>query len=51
LLPLLFLIARIAGNSELMGAHVNGRVETAVVWTTMAAIALCVAALGVLSVL
>jgi Mn2+/Fe2+ NRAMP family transporter len=51
LLPLLFLIARIAGNSELMGAHVNGRVETVVVWTTMAAIALCVAALGVLSVL
>ena len=50
LLPLLVLIARIAGDAELMGVHVNGRVETAVVWTTTAAIALCVGALGVLTV-
>jgi NRAMP (natural resistance-associated macrophage protein)-like metal ion transporter len=50
LLPLLVLIARIAGDAELMGAHVNGRTETVVVWTTTAAIAVCVTALGVLSV-
>ncbi len=50
LLPLLVLIARIAGDRDLMGPHVNGRVETAVVWTTTAVIAVCVGALGVFSV-
>ena len=33
-----------------MGPHVNGRVETVVVWTTTAVIAVCVGALGVFSV-
>jgi Mn2+/Fe2+ NRAMP family transporter len=51
LLPLLVLIARIAGDSDLMGAHVNGRIETVVVWATTAVIALCVGALAVLSVI
>lgn len=50
LLPLLVLIARIAGDRDLMGPHVNGRVETWAVWTTTAVIAVCVGALGVFSV-
>ena len=50
LLPLLVLIARIAGDRDLMGPHVNGRVGTVAVWTTTAVIAVCVGALGVFSV-
>ena len=50
LLPLLVFIARIAGDAQVMGRHANGRVETVVVWTTTAVIAVCVGALGVFSV-
>jgi Mn2+/Fe2+ NRAMP family transporter len=49
LLPLLVLIARIAGDSAIMGRYANGRTETIAVWTTTAGIAVCVSTLAILT--
>jgi Mn2+/Fe2+ NRAMP family transporter len=51
LLPLLVFVHRIARDPEVMGEHANGRVASLVVVTAIALIALCVASLGVLSVI
>jgi NRAMP (natural resistance-associated macrophage protein)-like metal ion transporter len=50
LLPLLAFVYWIARDPEVMGEHANGRVESAVVVIMIGLIALCVAALGILSI-
>jgi Mn2+/Fe2+ NRAMP family transporter len=50
LLPLIVLIGRIAGDRDVMGVHANGPLARVAVVIVIAMIAVCVAALAVLSV-
>ena len=51
LLPILVFIVGITRDRTLMGEHANGRVGTALAATAIVLLALCVGALGVLTVL
>ena len=50
LLPLLFFVRGIARDPEVMGAAVLGRADSLLTGVTIAVLAVCVGALGVLSV-
>ncbi len=50
LLPLLVFAARLTGDREVMGEHASGRAGQAAAWLVTALVALCVGALGVLTV-
>jgi Mn2+/Fe2+ NRAMP family transporter len=51
LVPLLFVLNRLASDGRLMGAHVSGPVVRALSWAATAILLACVLALGVVSVI
>ena len=51
LLPLLVFVYKLSRDPEVMGEHATGRLGAAAALVTIALLALCVGALGVLTVL
>jgi Mn2+/Fe2+ NRAMP family transporter len=51
LVPLLFVLNRLASDGRLMGDHVSGRIVRALSWAATALLIACVVALGVVSVI